>query len=170
MQHRTQNGLHVEYFVLLRHQYQRGEVNIMLSPEQRRKLVIDKKIADCKDCGEMLDVSEFYLYSNGMPNRRCKSCFNKVTSERLKTEKGKQWKKKSHTKESKVAKNAWGITNRAIQNGTLIVPSECPKCGSTKRIQAHHEDYSKPYDVIWLCEVCHKQLHLTNKTSAKCNC
>lgn len=41
---------------------------------------------------------------------------------------------------------------RAKRRGTLV-PEPC-KCGRID-VQAHHEDYSKPLEVIWLCPVCH---------------
>lgn len=47
---------------------------------------------------------------------------------------------------------------RAIRQGQLH-PEPCEACGATKRIDAHHEDYSKPLDVQWLCRSCHKRLH-----------
>lgn len=31
-------------------------------------------------------------------------------------------------------------------------------CGET-RVQAHHHDYSKPLEVVWLCSVCHGKEH-----------
>ncbi len=31
----------------------------------------------------------------------------------------------------------------------------CSDCGETK-VEAHHEDYSKPLDVEWLCKKHHK--------------
>ena len=34
----------------------------------------------------------------------------------------------------------------------------CERCGARKA-QAHHEDYSKPLDVIWLCPKDHKARH-----------
>jgi ribosomal protein S27AE len=34
----------------------------------------------------------------------------------------------------------------------------CVRCGATKSL-AHHEDYDKPLDVMWLCQPCHKQRH-----------
>jgi hypothetical protein len=34
----------------------------------------------------------------------------------------------------------------------------CSVCGK-ERAQAHHEDYSKPLDVIWLCPLHHSQRH-----------
>ncbi len=34
----------------------------------------------------------------------------------------------------------------------------CEVCGDVK-VQAHHDDYSKPFEVKWLCSFHHKQLH-----------
>lgn len=39
-----------------------------------------------------------------------------------------------------------------------LVPKPCEKCGDT-HVQMHHEDYSKPLDVRWLCIDCHMEEH-----------
>ena len=36
----------------------------------------------------------------------------------------------------------------------------CEACGATRNIDAHHDDYTKPFDVRWLCKSCHKRHHL----------
>jgi hypothetical protein len=46
---------------------------------------------------------------------------------------------------------------RAIRNNELS-PMPCVRCGELKSL-AHHEDYNKPLDVMWLCQPCHKQRH-----------
>ena len=46
---------------------------------------------------------------------------------------------------------------RAIKKGDLE-KQPCCRCGNEKSI-AHHEDYDKPLDVMWLCTPCHKQRH-----------
>ena len=44
----------------------------------------------------------------------------------------------------------------AIQKGEIQKPLQCEKCKKfTLELQAHHEDYSRPLDVIFLCIPCH---------------
>lgn len=47
---------------------------------------------------------------------------------------------------------------KAKKSGKLIV-GPCSVCQATEKIHAHHEDYSKPLDVIWLCNKCHHNRH-----------
>ena len=46
---------------------------------------------------------------------------------------------------------------RAIIAGGVIIKN-CYVCGKSAD-EAHHEDYSKPLDVIWLCTKHHKEYH-----------
>jgi hypothetical protein len=47
----------------------------------------------------------------------------------------------------------------AIKRGRLVrLP--CEVCGS-EMVDAHHDDYSKPFDVRWLCRTHHMELHRT---------
>jgi len=43
----------------------------------------------------------------------------------------------------------------AVRVGKITNPHECQKCNTKTFTQAHHPDYAKPYDVIWLCPRCH---------------
>lgn len=45
----------------------------------------------------------------------------------------------------------------AVRSGKLIRPKRCQKCKSRGRVEAHHQDYSRPLDVQWLCTACHNQ-------------
>lgn len=42
------------------------------------------------------------------------------------------------------------------------IQQPCLICGDEKS-QAHHEDYNKPLEVIWLCDKHHKELHKKRK-------
>jgi hypothetical protein len=45
----------------------------------------------------------------------------------------------------------------ALAGGRIAKPMFCD-CGSLYP-QAHHEDYSKPLEVLWVCRDCHRKLH-----------
>lgn len=55
------------------------------------------------------------------------------------------------------------FTMRAINQGILI-KQPCEKCGKVK-VDAHHDDYSKPLDVRWLCRKHHLEHHRTIELS-----
>jgi len=56
-------------------------------------------------------------------------------------------------------RHARKLLNRCIDNGKIIKPNECSMCGNKSRIKAHHTDYSKPFEVQWLCSSCHAYIH-----------
>jgi len=47
----------------------------------------------------------------------------------------------------------------------LEKPAVCHHCQlpSKRPLHAHHEDYSKPLDVVWLCSACHRFFHRGRK-------
>lgn len=49
--------------------------------------------------------------------------------------------------------------NNAVRDGRVVPWPICamPECNS--KPEAHHPDYSKPLDVVWLCDAHHKQAH-----------
>jgi ribosomal protein S27AE len=48
----------------------------------------------------------------------------------------------------------------ALRTGR-IERQPCERCGAEK-VQAHHDDYSRPLDVRWLCRDCHWDVHHPN--------
>ncbi len=59
--------------------------------------------------------------------------------------------------EDKRRSNAHNKVSRAIKSG-LLTKQPCIRCGEQKSL-AHHEDYDKPLEIMWLCQPCHKQRH-----------
>lgn len=49
------------------------------------------------------------------------------------------------------------LVNEAVNRG-LLKKFSCHICGDQDS-QAHHEDYSKPLEVVWLCNKHHKERH-----------
>ena len=52
---------------------------------------------------------------------------------------------------------ARGLVRKRIYRGTLT-RQPCEKCGLPNG-HAHHDDYSKPLEIRWLCPVHHKEVH-----------
>ena len=131
----------------------------------------------CFKCNEAKPLSEFYVHKamgDGHLNK-CKACTkNDVMLHRsLNLDKIREYDrdrgKLPHRKANadRVSK-AWmkedsrrGVAHskvaRAIRNG-LLTKAPCIVCGSDKSV-AHHEDYDKPLDVIWYCQIHHKERH-----------
>jgi hypothetical protein len=63
----------------------------------------------------------------------------------------------------KVAKTPKGIARymlrSAVREGHIIKPKICSSCGKEKLLHGHHKDYSKPLEVIWVCAMCHAEIH-----------
>ena len=52
----------------------------------------------------------------------------------------------------------------AIKSGKLNKLTYCQDCKKTNcRIEGHHEDYTKPLKIIWLCQLCHIKRHKKSK-------
>lgn len=67
--------------------------------------------------------------------------------------KQKQWRQ-----DNPVAYRARTAVGNALRDGRLE-REPCYFCGTNDGVQAHHHDYSKPFDVTWLCAKCHGRHH-----------
>ena len=56
---------------------------------------------------------------------------------------------------------------KAIKLGKLKRPQECPFCNKNKFIEAHHPNYFKPNEIMWLCISCHRKLHAKHYIQSK---
>lgn len=133
----------------------------------------------CRKCKKDLPIEEYYIHSAMLDGHLniCKECVReRVRNHRERNiekireydrNRGKQPKRiikakeitKRRRKETGYEK-AHAKIERAIMNGTLEKCNICQLCGSKNTLEAHHYDYSRPLDVIWLCSACHKQYHL----------
>ena len=132
---------------------------------------------NCFKCNTVKPLSEFYKHpkmADGHVNK-CKECNrNDVTTNRNQNiEKYRSYdkarsKEPERIKASREIIRAWreedsrrvlahSSVARAVRNGILL-RQPCCRCGAEKTV-AHHEDYDKPLEVVWLCQPCHKQRH-----------
>lgn len=136
----------------------------------------------CFKCNILKPLSDFYKHSkmsDGHLNK-CKACTKKDAHNHRednlekvreydrnrpnkieRNEKSVEYTKKYREKYPNKYK-AHLLVNNSIRNGKLRKLNRCESCSSDFRVIAHHNDYLKPLDVIWLCEVCHKAWHIKN--------
>jgi hypothetical protein len=60
---------------------------------------------------------------------------------------------------------AHNLVAGAIRSGRMAKPDACETCGRQSSLHAHHKDYAKPLDVVWLCSPCHRTLHVSGRRS-----
>lgn len=58
-----------------------------------------------------------------------------------------------------VKRQARVLVGNAVRDGTLVKPTECEVCQAPCDPHGHHDDYTKPLDVIWCCTACHALIH-----------
>lgn len=69
-----------------------------------------------------------------------------------------EYTKRARASWSPDRKAAQLVISSAIYSGT-IVRLPCEVCGATRQVDAHHDDYSKPTEVRWLCRSHHRMHH-----------
>lgn len=122
------------------------------------------KTKTCFRCGRSLPITEFYAHpmmSDGHLNK-CKECTKADSAARREQhpERDLDTRLKACAKKP-TSKNAHMAIDAAVRAGRIIKPKFCSGCGcpdTEHRIEAHHYDYSKPLDVIWLCTPCHSRI------------
>lgn len=131
----------------------------------------------CRDCGAVLPLSAFYQHAkmaDGHLNK-CKGCVaQRVRLRRARNESVREYDRrranlphrveqrkrivKQFRERSPDAYRAQTAVNNALRDGRLS-KGPCHFCEAAGRVHAHHTDYSKPLDVVWLCVRCHRRLH-----------
>lgn len=135
----------------------------------------------CFKCEKELPLEDFYKHSkmaDGHLNK-CKACTkNDVFKHRRNPEsrervlaydrargnrQGPEYRQ-AHREANPLAVKARYMVNNAVRDGKLEKPDRCSHCNETKRLVGHHEDYTRPLEVVWLCDACHRQLHAFYET------
>ena len=131
----------------------------------------------CRTCGSEKPLSDFHHHSrmaDGHLNH-CKPCVRaRVKKHRVENiehvraydrarprRQSRQPQKYNvrWSEESQRKRQARAAVYNATKDGRLVRPGECDDCGGSCRPDAHHNDYSKALDVVWLCKRCHGTRH-----------
>lgn len=68
------------------------------------------------------------------------------------------WSDRKGVEGGKGGRNAARIKARRAVDAGLITKQPCERCGAGY-VHAHHEDYGKPLEVMWLCPFHHSARH-----------
>lgn len=142
----------------------------------------------CNQCGENKRAEDYYMAKKARANI-CKRCANERTKKyraarpeqykktaRLRARKRRADGVKfpceltekfrlsrissvqNYRKSNPLKAAAQTASANAIRDGKLI-RQPCEVCGTTSKVQGHHDDYSKPLEVRWLCPKHHSAHH-----------
>lgn len=137
-----------------------------LSDFYKHKKMGDGHLNKCKSCTKKDthnhredNLERVREYDRNRPNKieRCEK-----QKEYAKTEKGKDVSAKGRNNyrykyiDRYKAKVLFG---NALRDGKVTRPDRCQHCNVECVQQGHHNDYSKPLDVVWVCVLCHTDFH-----------
>lgn len=132
----------------------------------------------CKKCGAEKPLSCYYAHPKMKDGHdsKCKDCAKKMAADvrnrdiertreydrersklphRMKANAENTKRYREREKRRYKCNNA---VNNALRDGRLQ-KMPCWICGS-EQVEGHHPDYDSPLDVVWLCPIHHKEIHL----------
>lgn len=115
----------------------------------------------CAKCGESKSITEFHRLAKSGDGRsyQCVAC-RKATGEAYRRRNNRAPRVKLSPEERHFKALAHQAATQARSRGVLVPPDACERCGATDSfLDMHHEDYSRRFDVKWLCKACHRQTH-----------
>ena len=137
-----------------------------LSDFYKHSKMSDGHLNKCKSCAKK-DVHEhregnlekIREYDRNRPNYKERLQRNK---EYAKTDKGKEVVAKSrdnYHKKHRMRRESVQTLGNALRDGKILRPTACSKCGISCTPHGHHNDYTKPLEVVWVCIHCHTKFH-----------
>lgn len=111
----------------------------------------------------------------GGRRRTCNLCYNRMYHENVgglrdkvlerSRRKDRKMTRADYLRKKKQQAERWPekmAARRMVANAIRVgMMKRCPcsVCGQVEMVHAHHDDYSKPLDVIWLCSTHHGERH-----------
>lgn len=127
-------------------------------------------VYQCRKCEILRNADDFYVSNK----TECKECVKRRVRDRARNNPNVQLYDRERAKtperrakaqaimrkwraENDLGRKAHSRVSHALRSGKLT-KLPCLFCGA-EEVHAHHRDYSKPLEVIWLCAKCHHRLH-----------
>lgn len=130
-----------------------------------------KDFSICLKCGNNRVQKYIDGKRKGWRCQRCDQTYRKLPSTVDRNKKHWQNHYTAHKKKILLSHSKWSkrnpekaaahsLVHRAIKDGRLI-KQPCEICHSVS-VEAHHDDYSQPLSIRWLCKKHHEQQHELN--------
>lgn len=116
----------------------------------------------CRGCGEERPLNGFYKHpkmSDGHLNK-CKPCVRERVNNHRR-DNIERYRAYDRRRGFRVYDPDKVVARRKVRDALksgVLTKHPCVVCGDNKS-EAHHHDYNKPIDVIWLCKTHHAKLH-----------
>ncbi len=122
---------------------------------------------DCKECwkayvkaNRLLRADQYREYERGRANLPHRVEARKAYTQTPEGRAAAIRAKRRFIERNPVKRRAHNIVNAALRDGK-IARQPCEVCGN-ELTHGHHDDYSKPLDVRWLCTTHHAEWHKHN--------
>ncbi len=140
----------------------------------RHKAMADGHLGKCKECTKSdaaavrnAKIEHYQSYDRqraSLPHRvKVRAEYDAAHPEVLRRAKDK-WNNNPEKRRAHI------LLYKARRSGKINKPSICSSCDNGGKIHAHHRDYSKPLDVVWLCASCHAKLHAKIREGGRNEC
>jgi len=134
--------------------------------KQRALYLEDLNRNKCSKCGKKFSEDKLIKKRSNIKSSYkryiCRKCNTNIAKKYRHSKEGKLKVKIAAQKAYKkypLKVKARTIVHRAINSGKIKKPKICSKCKKRKKLDAHHDDYSKPLNIKWLCRGCHADRH-----------
>jgi hypothetical protein len=142
----------------------------------RRRKSKDGRAEQCKECAK----AAARAWQRANPERAAESKRRWVKENRAKLTSVERHRRRQNPERAREYSRRYRERNplkvearhalgRALREKRVVKPKACEACHTEvtpRDLQAHHDDYSKPLKVEWLCRWCHWADHKTEATNA----
>lgn len=118
----------------------------------------------CRSCKELTEITAGRIKNRDYICSVCSRAYARTRRPALRLLWSESFKKRYADPVERPRLLARRRTIRLIKKGVLV-RQPCEVCGLSE-VEAHHDDYSRPADVRWLCRAHHRELHNTLPSAA----
>ncbi len=133
----------------------------------------------CKDCGVTKPLAAYYkhkMMADGHLNscKECKKAYQ-VKPREENVEAAREYDRVRHQEQPQRREHVKAVAERArklrpeafrakskvndaIRRGHMV-KQPCQVCGRVDHVHGHHDDYTKPLEIMWLCPIHHRERH-----------